>query len=143
MVSSIYSSSAILRGAHERKPHTAGTGYAAKEWKIAKAREMRENPTSLERILYDALDRVLKGRRIPCWRQPVVYGYILDAYIPSKKLCFEADGPMHNAISDQFRDKHLKKAGIHTVRFTEKQLRGDADALYRRLNIIIFGGFKH
>lgn len=126
-ISSIYNSTAILREAHgKQKPSKKHRHYWTPDdipkWKLQKAGDMRANPTSLERILYAALKRKFPKPRPRVYRQEVVYGYILDAYIPHLKLCLEADGPMHDPISDRIRDRHLLKCQIRTIRFTADEL---------------------
>lgn len=95
---------------------------------------MRNNPTELERVLFAAIKRKFPNDRPRVYRQEIQYGYILDFYIPHLKLCIEADGPMHNVIDDQFRDRNLKRCQIRTIRFTAKEITGDAEVLDRLLH---------
>jgi very-short-patch-repair endonuclease len=128
MISSIYNSTAILREAHgKQKPSKKQKHHPTPDdipkWKLQKAGDMRANPTSLERILYAALQRKFPNPRPRVNRQEIVYGYILDATIPHLRLCLEADGPMHDPIRDRIRDRHLLKWGqIRTIRFSIEEL---------------------
>ena len=78
--------------------------------------------TSLETILYCLLQ--LSGARFS--RKPVLYGLSPDAYVPSKKIAFEADGKAwHSDDTDSLRDFKLRKSGIRVYRLTEKDLRSN------------------
>lgn len=139
-ISSIYNSTAILREAwsdlkkHQGKKKHHWTPADIPQWKIDKANTMRNNPTELERVLFAAIKRKFPNDRPRVYRQEIQYGYILDFYIPHLKLCIEADGPMHNVIDDQFRDRNLKRCQIRTIRFTAKEITGDAEVLDRLLH---------
>lgn len=95
---------------------------------------MRNNPTKLECILEESL-RLVIGAEYFIYRQWHQSGYILDFYIRELSLCFEADGPFHDAASDRRRDGHIAKRGIRTVRFTMEDLERDlsyVDSTIRR-----------
>ncbi len=147
LISPIYHSTAILREAHG-KPRRNKKGKYREPWtpamipqyKINKANTMRNNPTSLERLMYASIERIIGPNKLRWERQSIQWGYILDAFIPSLKLCLEADGPMHNRTDDAWRDKHLRKCGIKTVRFTVKQLTQDPSALDALIRPLLYRG---
>jgi len=83
---------------------------------------MRNNPTEAEKALYTAL----KNAKIKHYRQYLIEGYIVDAYLPEKKVAIECDGGYHNIAAQQFydidRDNALLKKNITTLRFTNEEI---------------------
>jgi len=64
----------------------------------------------------------LKGLPVVVHRQKVVGTYILDFYIPSRKLAIELDGAYHFSCSshryDDRRSAYLHDLGITVLRYT-------------------------
>ncbi len=85
--------------------------------KVEFAAKMRAAPTSLEIILYDRIAAILVSRpHLHLKRQVIHCGFIVDAYIPEIHVAFEADGPLHKAGYDSWRDAILRrKAGIKVI----------------------------
>src|ERR1700761_4487090 len=86
-----------------RRAAVGGRGRA-----LARAREMRKNPTDAERALW----RVLRAKRLANWkfrRQQRIDPYIVDFVCFESRLIVEADGSQHidNARDDR-RDAFLK-----------------------------------
>ncbi|MCB0538488.1 MAG: DUF559 domain-containing protein, partial [Bacteroidetes bacterium] len=85
-----------------------------------KRQELRNNQTSAENVLWNAL-RNKQFEGIKFRRQHSVNNYILDFYAPSENLAIELDGSVHNnagqANADFERDKYLKSIGIKVLRF--------------------------
>ncbi len=91
------------------------------------SKRMRHRPTKPESLIYNTLCRLFPDLKIE--RQTIVIiekkGYILDIYIPSRKLCFEVDGDNHlwQKEYDLIRDeKVLKLLGIKTLRIKNKDV---------------------
>lgn len=86
--------------------------------KVGFARRMRRAPTAGEEALYRAIKRHLPKVRV--MRQVIVKGFILDIYVPSKRLCIEVDGSIHSLpgvkAKDQIRDSVLNGHGISVFR---------------------------
>lgn len=99
-----------------------GVRNNVKPWKIALAKTMARNLTKPERILWDKMKNKALG--VPVVKQSILYGFIVDFYVPQAKLVIEADGPHHlkQIAYDRQRDIILIKNGIVTIRFTSQQI---------------------
>ena len=85
------------------------------------AQEMRKNMTCEEKHLwYD----FLKLLPFPVKRQHNLENYILDFYIPSKKIAIELDGRQHltpeHQKADKKRDSELLNWGITVLRYSNQ-----------------------
>ncbi len=83
------------------------------------SKHLRRNMTREEKHLwYD----FLKNLPFTVKRQRIIGSFIVDFYIPGKKLAIEIDGRGHNIPdkkeSDKKRDELLKSAGIRVLRFS-------------------------
>ena len=95
---------------------------------LARAREMRRNPTEPEKRLWRHLSASqLKGHKFR--RQAVIDNYIADFFCPLKKLIVEVDGDTHDFDSDFKRDDRLRKMGYRTVRFGNSDVMGNMDGV--------------
>ena len=84
---------------------------------------LRKNMTPEEnRLWYDLLKRLPFNAR----RQYCIENYIVDFYIPSKKLVIEIDGIQHNSNdnskADKERDEILSKLGISVLRYSNQSI---------------------
>ena len=81
------------------------------------ARQMRENPSPPEELLWSYLQNRQLGYIFQ--QQVVACGYILDFYCPSKSLAIEIDGNDHRdrVEYDCYRDAVLREAGIRVLHF--------------------------
>lgn len=93
--------------------------------KIDFAIRMHLKPTGLELLFERCLRAVVKDRAV-IEPQRILYGYIVDFFIPVLGLAFEVDGPYHESLlaraKDQARDSHLYVRGIQVIRFTRRDL---------------------
>ncbi len=85
--------------------------------KIQRAKELRQEMTTQERQLWEAV----RGNRLAGFhfrRQQVIYGYIVDFYCPAARLVVEIDGPIHvqQAEYDQEKDRLLGEHGLMVIR---------------------------
>ena len=83
-------------------------------------------PTSLERLLYSALDDC----GVAFERQRVVAGFVVDAFIPDRNIAIEIDGYYwhsrpENAQRDRRKDAALRGRGITVARITEQEAKAD------------------
>jgi PncC family amidohydrolase len=90
----------------------------------------RSNPTEAEKNLWE----ILKGRKLSGYkfrRQHIINSYIADFVCLPKRLVIEVDGLIHqvpeNKISDAERTSELNRLGFEVIRFTNEQIRQDAD----------------
>ncbi len=91
-----------------------------KETAIQRARDLRQQSTDTEHLLWRALrSRRLQGHKFR--RQHVVGPYILDFYCPAAKLAIEVDGGGHaepeQQAHDQVRTRFIEARGIRLLRF--------------------------
>ena len=100
---------------------------------LERAKEMRNNPTEAEAILWERL----KGKNIgdKFRRQHVIADFIVDFVCLSKKLIVEVDGAIHEEQkeADQSRTDVLNARGFKVVRFTNEQVIGDLDAVLNNI----------
>ena len=95
---------------------------------LARAREMRLNPTEPEKRLWRHLSASqLGGHKFR--RQAVIDYYIADFFCPLKKLIVEVDGDTHDVEADYKRDDRLRNRGYRTVRFTNLDVMGNMDGV--------------
>lgn len=89
----------------------------------AVARRLRQNLTTAEQILWQALrNRQLNGLRFRC--QHPVGRFIVDFFCPQCKLVVELDGGVHDeqAEYDTVRTEQLNAYGDRVVRFPNKEV---------------------
>lgn len=86
------------------------------------AKEMRENMTDAERLLWSRINNRQLGHRFI--RQGLVWGYIPDFYCPKARLMIEVDGSVHDlqAEKDRAKDQAMAEYGIAVLRFTNKEV---------------------
>jgi very-short-patch-repair endonuclease len=93
-----------------------------------RARKLRNNPTSTERVLW----RVLRDKQL-CWRfrrQFVIAPYIVDFACPEARLVIEADGGHHAAPGDHDRrDAFLAQNGWRVLRFWNNDIVENRDGV--------------
>ena len=94
------------------------------------ARELRKNMTTQERHLwYD----FLRHYPVKVLRQKVIGRYIADFYCASAKLVIEIDGAQHftdEGLEYDFeREKFMESLGIKTIRYTNREIDKQFDAV--------------
>ena len=110
-------------------------------FKFEKAYEMRHNPTPAETRMWE----ILKAQVMPnfpnniFYRQFVAYGYILDFYCPTLRLCLEIDGGIHDDQRryDRQRDSNLARWGIKVLRTRNEVVLNNPQILATQLCKII------
>jgi leucyl-tRNA synthetase len=100
---------------------------------LERAKEMRNNPTEAEKILW--LNLKSKALDFKFRQQHLIDDYIVDFVCLSKKLVIEVDGEIHNAQqeADAERTKVLNEKGFKVIRFNNKEILNNIDSV---LNII-------
>jgi len=93
-----------------------------------RARELRNNMTNEERILWSKL----RGKQIKdaqFYRQRPIGFYIVDFYCPKYKIVIELDGSQHFTDDakeyDANRDEFLKMAGLKVLRYKNLDVRNN------------------
>ena len=72
---------------------------------VARAREMRKNPTVAERKLWG----YLRNFPVKFWRQKPINNFIVDFYCPKLKLVIEVDGDSHFTDSGLVYDEEITR----------------------------------
>lgn len=90
------------------------------DWKQQRRELFQRNRTHPEARLLKQLKKLSKSHGLRFRHQHPCLGYILDFYLPSRKLAIEVDGKkFHNPEKDAQRDSIIEyKLGIKTLRFT-------------------------
>ncbi|WP_373488236.1 endonuclease domain-containing protein [Blastomonas sp.] len=103
------------------------------------ARELRNNPTPFEIILW----KYLKSSQLGGYkfrRQSVIGPIICDFLCPSKGLIVEVDGDTHDPVRDAKRDARLADMGYITMRFTNyevgRSLEAVLDLIFEKLQAL-------
>jgi very-short-patch-repair endonuclease len=99
-----------------------------------RARELRENMTPAEKILWSLLrDRRLVGFKFR--RQQVVGSYIVDFFCATARLIVELDGETHlgKEPDDQRRQSWLEKEGYRVLRFWNTDVYEDKEVVIENI----------
>jgi very-short-patch-repair endonuclease len=96
------------------------------------SRTLRKEMTDAEQVLWSHLRRK-QILDIQFYRQKPVGPYIVDFYAPAAKLVIEADGSQHlekeHREYDAVRDAFLKQNGLVVLRFDNRQVLTETDAV--------------
>ena len=94
-----------------------------------KAKEMRENMTEAETLLWEALKSKHIGDKFR--RQHIIGNFIADFVCLSKRLVIEVDGGYHTDDTqqglDEGRAEELKQLGFEVIRFTNEEVLNNLD----------------
>mgnify|MGYP000848844986 FL=1 len=101
--------------------------YGANPEIFVKAKELRENMTDAEKILWSRLKNKQLGKRFK--PQHPISIFIVDFYCHSKKLVVEIDGGYHKTQLeyDNGRTYELEHFGIKVIRFTNEEVLNNID----------------
>ena len=104
-----------------------------------KARELRNNSTNAEQILWGYLKTKPPGFKFR--RQHPYSIYILDFYCHSLKLVIEVDGSIHTIKevmeNDAVRQELLEKDGLKVVRFSNEEIFTASEKVIKRIEDLI------
>jgi very-short-patch-repair endonuclease len=96
------------------------------------SRTLRSNMTDAEQHLWQRLrNKQVSG--VLFYRQKPLLSFIVDFYCPTAKLVVELDGVQHleaeHQIKDAARDEELAKLGVKVMRFDDRQVLRETDAV--------------
>lgn len=96
------------------------------------SRTLRTNMTDAEQVLWHRIRRKqIQG--VQFYRQKPLLSFIVDFYCPAAKLVIELDGNQHfeaeHQEKDQARDSALAGLGLHVLRFDNRQVLLETDAV--------------
>lgn len=96
------------------------------------SRTLRSNMTDAEQHLWWRLRNKQLGG-VQFYRQKPLLSFIVDFYCPRANLVVELDGAQHleaeHQIKDAARDEELKKLGIKVLRFDDRQVLRETEAV--------------
>lgn len=99
------------------------------------AQQLRRDRTLAESELWEHL----RARRLGVhfrFQHPTRH-YILDFACVKLKLCIEVDGPTHDPVVDEWRDRHLQLAGWQVLRFTNGEIFDEMERVIAEIEIAI------
>jgi len=104
------------------------------------ARSLRTNMTDAEQLLWQRVRRK-QIQSVQFYRQKPLLSYIVDFYCPAAKLVIELDGSQHyeaeHQIRDRLRDEALGKLGLHVLRFDNRQVLLETDAVLTVIDDVV------
>ncbi|BCB25705.1 hypothetical protein SKTS_05910 [Sulfurimicrobium lacus] len=106
------------------------------------SRALRTNMTDAEQVLWHRLRRKqIQG--VQFYRQKPLLAFIVDFYCPAAKLVIELDGSQHfeeeHQAKDQARDDALAELGLRVLRFDNRQVLLETDAVLEVIDMIVKG----
>ncbi|WP_407115194.1 endonuclease domain-containing protein [Bradyrhizobium sp. LMG 9283] len=107
----------------------------------AAAKKLRANTTPHERMLWRALKELpMDGSHFR--RQAPLGPYVVDFFLPAKRLIIELDGGHHNednvAARDLERQRWLENEGYRVIRFWNSEIVSDLTAVLERIYIELY-----
>lgn len=104
------------------------------------SRDLRNNMTDAEQSLWQRLRRKqILGLQF--YRQKPILNFIVDFYCSAAKLVIECDGGQHytedGLLADQIRDQALSELGLVVLRFSNKQILTETDAVVEQIYCMV------
>ncbi len=100
-----------------------------------RAKELRENMTEAEQMLWSCLSKNQLGVRFKA--QHPIANFIADFYCHRHKLVIEVDGGIHNSDEqkgrDGFRNEELNALEIAVLRFTNEEVKNDLENVLKTI----------
>jgi very-short-patch-repair endonuclease len=92
--------------------------------------------TDAEQLLWQRLRRKqILGLQF--YRQKPILNFIVDFYCSAANLVIECDGAQHypeeGHLADQFRDQALSELGLVVLRFSNRQILAETDAVVEQI----------
>lgn len=119
------------------------SGQHISEDKCVLARQLRQEQTNVEKILWERLRKSqLNGYHFR--RQQIIAGYIVDFYCHSAGLVIELDGSVHISQQeyDAKREKDLEEIELKVIRFNNKEVEKDVDGVLEKILHGLLGEIK-
>jgi very-short-patch-repair endonuclease len=112
-------------------------GQPVTKEKLQRARELRQELTPAEKILWNELRENKLGAHFR--RQQVIAGFIVDFYCHKAGLVIELDGSIHdNQIEeDTRRDQVLVEMGLRIVRFRNEEILKDLQSVLGKIRALV------
>lgn len=106
------------------------------------ARLLRSNMTDAEQVLWHRIRRKqIQG--VQFYRQKPLLAFIVDFYCPAARLVIELDGSQHfeaeHQAKDQDRDAAFASLGLRVLRFDNRQVLLETDAILAVIDEVVRG----
>ena len=105
---------------------------------LGNARELRRNMTPQEQKLWY---QFLRPYPLKFYKQRIIDSYIADFYCASAKLVIEIDGSQHytdeGQQQDEVRSAVLRKYGLQVLRFSNREINTEFDAVCEMIHRVI------
>lgn len=104
------------------------------------SRDLRSNMTDAEQWLWQRLRRKqILGLQF--YRQKPILNFIVDFYCSAAKLVIECGGGQHyteeGRLADQIRDQALSELGLVVLRFSNRQILTETDAVVEQIYSVV------
>jgi len=98
---------------------------------VKRAKELRQNGSMIERILWQALRESSKKGGLKFRYQHPFSQYVVDFVCLPAKLVVEIDGESHDSRGneDEIRQQYIERLGYKFIRFTNKDVLNDLEAV--------------
>ena len=105
----------------------------------ARAKELRQESTLSEQILWEALRKQRKQGGAKFRRQHPIAPYFVDFACLKARLVIEIDGDSHDirVEEDKRRDEYLKEQGFTVMRFSNQDVRTNCDGVLETIMLRI------
>lgn len=105
--------------------------------KLQRAKELRREMTSAERILWQDLRANKLGVHVR--RQQIIAGFIVDFYCHKAALVIEVDGDIHDLqeAEDARREEALREIGLRIVRFRNDEILKNLSMVVERIKELV------
>ncbi len=104
------------------------------------SQKLRNNLTDAEQNLWQKL-RCKQMLNIQFNRQKIILNFIVDFYCAKAKLVIEIDGSQHSEDTHQLRDKKrdgaLQSMGLLILRFDNRQILLETDAVLEKIYSVV------
>ncbi|MBI2802016.1 MAG: DUF559 domain-containing protein [Gammaproteobacteria bacterium] len=105
-----------------------------------RSRLLRTNMTDAEQVLWHRIRRK-QMQGVQFYRQKPLLAFVVDFYCPTAKLVIELDGSQHfesaHISKDQARDAALTKLGLRVLRFNNREVLLEIDAVLAVIDGIV------
>ena len=106
-----------------------------RDFEVFYARQMRNNPTRAEHLLWQALRGKSLGVRFR--RQQPLGPFVVDFYCSRARLVIELDGEQHASAEksrdDEERTRRLEEISCRVIRFWNGQVMNDLDGVIQTI----------
>ena len=121
----------------DKNPYKKGGMFEGASFLLfEKAKDLRQNLTRAEKILWVHLKKGIRGYKFR--RQLPIAAYIADFFCYKLKLMVEVDGSIHNnsetISNDITRQNDLEKLGYTVIRFTNAEIFEEADMVLNKIS---------